>query len=92
MGILYTASKIQDFVMINSAGICSTHRALWRLRNFFPRKSELLSKLQLGRRQGSIGMPLHCCIWSVNNLTLETSSFLLDEFIVQADASKIAPK
>jgi len=65
---------------------------LYGVKKLFPRKSELFLKLQRRRRQGFIGMPLHCCIWSVNNLTSEASSFLWDAFVVQADSSKIAPK
>jgi len=65
---------------------------LYGVKKLFSRKSELFLKLQVRRRQDSIGMPLHCCIWRVNNLTSGASSFLRDAFVVQADSSKLAPK
>jgi hypothetical protein len=77
--------------VINAAGLCSIHCALWSSETFFPQEWIVLT-LQHRRRQGFIGMPLHCCIWSVNHLTSGASSFLWDTFVVQADSSKIAPK
>jgi len=65
---------------------------LYGVKKLFSRKSELFLKLKLRGRQDSIGMSLHCRIWSVNNLTSGASSFLRDAIVVQTNSSKLVPK